>query len=151
MACGQASASTQICIQSYRWQATTPPRHTHASAAARLVHIAVGHPDVAGLDARAPSRADGAALVAIGVLTDRGAIIEPEPRGLVLVPTRELASQIAESFTVYGRYVYAIGGNRDAAEYSGINVRRVEASTYLVSAATAGVAGVCYASYIGQM
>jgi ribose transport system permease protein len=54
-------------------------------------------------------------------------------------------------FTVYGRYVYAIGGNRDAAEYSGINVRRVEASTYLISAGTAGIAGVCYASYIGQM
>jgi ribose transport system permease protein len=52
---------------------------------------------------------------------------------------------------VFGRYVYAIGGNRDAAEYSGINVRRVEASTYLISAGTAGVAGVCYAAYIGQM
>jgi ribose transport system permease protein len=54
-------------------------------------------------------------------------------------------------FTVFGRYVYAIGGNRDAAEYSGINVRRVEASTYLISAGTAGVAGICYAAYIGQM
>jgi ribose transport system permease protein len=54
-------------------------------------------------------------------------------------------------FTVFGRYVYAIGGNRDAAEYSGINVQRVEASTYLISALTAGIAGVCYASYIGQM
>src|SRR6185503_16685324 len=50
-------------------------------------------------------------------------------------------------FTVFGRYVYAIGGNRDAAQYSGINVRRVEASTYLISAGTAGVAGVCYAAY----
>jgi ribose transport system permease protein len=54
-------------------------------------------------------------------------------------------------FTVYGRYVYAIGGNRDAAEYSGINVRRVETSTYVISAGLAGVAGVCYAAYIGQM
>jgi len=54
-------------------------------------------------------------------------------------------------FTVFGRYVYALGGNRDAAEYSGINVDRVEASTYLISAGTAGIAGVCYASYIGQM
>jgi len=54
-------------------------------------------------------------------------------------------------FTVFGRYVYAIGGNRDAAEYSGINVKRVEASTYLISAGTAGIAGICYASYIGQM
>jgi ribose transport system permease protein len=54
-------------------------------------------------------------------------------------------------FTVYGRYLYAIGGNRDAAQYSGINVRRVEASTYVISAGLAGVSGICYAAYIGQM
>jgi ribose transport system permease protein len=54
-------------------------------------------------------------------------------------------------FTVFGRYVYAIGGNRDAAEYSGINVKKVETLTYVISAGLAGVAGVCYAAYIGQM
>jgi ribose transport system permease protein len=54
-------------------------------------------------------------------------------------------------YTVFGRYVYAIGGNRDAAEYSGINVRRVETMTYVISAGTGGIAGVCYAAYIGQM
>lgn len=54
-------------------------------------------------------------------------------------------------FTVFGRYVFAIGGNRDAAEYSGIPVRRVETSTYVISAGLAAVAGICYASYIGQM
>ncbi|MBV9949168.1 MAG: ABC transporter permease [Myxococcales bacterium] len=54
-------------------------------------------------------------------------------------------------FTVFGRYVYAIGGNRDAAQYSGINVKRVETSTYVISAGLGAVAGICYASYIGQM
>jgi ribose transport system permease protein len=54
-------------------------------------------------------------------------------------------------FTVYGRYIYAVGGNRDAAKYSGINVRRVETSTYVISAGLAGLAGICYASYIGGM
>lgn len=54
-------------------------------------------------------------------------------------------------FTVFGRYVYALGGNRDAAEYSGINVRRVETLTYVICAGLAGIAGVCYAAYIGQM
>lgn len=54
-------------------------------------------------------------------------------------------------FTVFGRYVYAIGGNRDAAAYSGIAVRRVETVTYVISAGLAGVAGICYAAYIGQM
>jgi ribose transport system permease protein len=54
-------------------------------------------------------------------------------------------------YTVLGRYVYAIGGNREAAAYSGINVRAVETTTYVVSAGLAGVAGICYAAYIGQM
>src|SRR5688572_32036057 len=44
-----------------------------------------------------------------------------------------------------------MGGNRDAAAYSGINVKRVETMTYVISAGLAGVAGVCYAAYIGQM
>jgi ribose transport system permease protein len=54
-------------------------------------------------------------------------------------------------YTVLGRYIYAIGGNRDAAQYSGINVKRVETLTYVISAGTGGIAGVCYAAYIGQM
>jgi ribose transport system permease protein len=54
-------------------------------------------------------------------------------------------------FTVFGRYLYAIGGNREAAEYSGIAVRRVETISYVISAGLGGVAGVCYAAYIGQM
>jgi ribose transport system permease protein len=54
-------------------------------------------------------------------------------------------------FTVFGRYLYAIGGNRDAASYSGIAVRRVETAAYVISAGLAGVAGICYAAYIGQM
>jgi ribose transport system permease protein len=54
-------------------------------------------------------------------------------------------------FTVFGRYIYAVGGNRDAAKYSGINVKRVETSTYVISAGLAGLAGICYASYIGGM
>jgi ribose transport system permease protein len=53
--------------------------------------------------------------------------------------------------TVFGRYLYAIGGNRDAAAYSGIPVKRIETSTYVISGGLAGVAGVCYAAYIGQM
>lgn len=53
-------------------------------------------------------------------------------------------------FTVFGRYLFAIGGNRDAAEYSGIPVKRVETMAYIISSAMAGVSGVCYAAYLGQ-
>ncbi|HEX8912237.1 MAG TPA: ABC transporter permease [Humisphaera sp.] len=61
------------------------------------------------------------------------------------------AAGYALHFTVFGRYVYAIGGNRDAAEYSGLPVKRVETATYAISAFLGGVAGVCFAAYIGQM
>jgi ribose transport system permease protein len=54
-------------------------------------------------------------------------------------------------FTVFGRYVYAIGGNREAARYSGIPVARVETATYLISAGLAGLAGVVYAAYLPQV
>lgn len=54
-------------------------------------------------------------------------------------------------YTVFGRHVFAIGGNRDAAKYSGIPVKRVEMMTYIISACTAGLAGIAYAAYIGQM
>lgn len=54
-------------------------------------------------------------------------------------------------YTVLGRYIYALGGNREAARYSGISVNRVELLTYVISSGIAGVAGICYCSYIGQM
>jgi len=46
----------------------------------------------------------------------------------------------------YGRSVYATGGNREAAFFSGIRVDRVTASTYVWCGALAGVAGVMLAS-----
>lgn len=84
-----------------------------------------------------------------GFFTYKGNPVIPYPLiiflGVIAVSTYVL------HYTVFGRYVYAIGGNRDAAEYSGINVRKIETITYVISAGLAGVSGVCYAAYIGQM
>lgn len=84
-----------------------------------------------------------------GVLGTPGNPLLPYP--VVILCLVALAATYLLHFTVFGRYVYAIGGNREAAEYSGIPVRRVETLTYVISALTAGIAGVCYAAYIGQM
>lgn len=46
------------------------------------------------------------------------------------------------SRTVFGHQVYAIGGNREAARLSGINVRRVELYVYLLAGAMSGLAGL---------
>jgi ribose transport system permease protein len=84
-----------------------------------------------------------------GLLSIHGDPLIPYPLIIFLVVIA-LGTYVLH-FTVFGRYVYAIGGNREAAEYSGINVNRVETLTYVISAGLAGVAGVCYAAYIGQM
>lgn len=44
--------------------------------------------------------------------------------------------------TRYGRYVIAVGGNIKAARVSGINVKRIIASVYLLSGALAALAGI---------
>jgi D-xylose transport system permease protein len=51
----------------------------------------------------------------------------------------------------YGRYIYAIGGNREAARRAGIKVKGVRTMAFVLCAATSGVAGLLYASYLGGM
>ena len=53
--------------------------------------------------------------------------------------------------TRYGRYVYAIGGNPEAARRAGINVTRVRTIAFALCGFTAGIAGLLYASYLGGM
>jgi ribose/xylose/arabinose/galactoside ABC-type transport system permease subunit len=47
-----------------------------------------------------------------------------------------------------GRYLYAVGGNEDAARASGIQVQAVKTFTYVVCGGLAGLAGVMLASRI---
>ena len=51
--------------------------------------------------------------------------------------------------TNYGRMIFLVGINQKAAEFSGINTRRVIMSTYALSALSAAIAGVILTSYLG--
>jgi simple sugar transport system permease protein len=53
-------------------------------------------------------------------------------------------------FTTFGRYVYAIGGNAEAAKLSGIKVAHVQFAAYLISGLLAGVAGVLFVAQYRQ-
>ena len=53
-------------------------------------------------------------------------------------------------FTVLGRYIYAVGGNIEAARLSGINVDKVRIFVYAVSALLSGVVGILIAARLGQ-
>jgi len=51
--------------------------------------------------------------------------------------------------TRFGRYTYAIGGNREAARLSGINITSVLFRVFVLMGFLSGLAGVVLASYVG--
>ena len=54
------------------------------------------------------------------------------------------------TYTRFGRYVYMVGGNREAAEYSGVNVRAIIGSVMVISAVCSGLAGMLGVAYFGS-
>ena len=59
-----------------------------------------------------------------------------------------LIAHVVMSRTVFGRYVYAIGGNAEAARLSGVPVNRVLLTVYTICGALAGLGGVVLASQL---
>ncbi|MGH8246286.1 MAG: ABC transporter permease, partial [Gammaproteobacteria bacterium] len=53
--------------------------------------------------------------------------------------------------SVYGRYLFAVGNNEDAARYSGINSQWMIASAYILCAGLAGIAAVIFAFYTNSV
>ncbi|MBC7288558.1 MAG: ABC transporter permease [Armatimonadetes bacterium] len=53
-------------------------------------------------------------------------------------------------FSVYGKYIYAVGSNEQAARLSGINVQAVKLLAYTFCALLTGLAGILYAAYTRQ-
>jgi len=53
--------------------------------------------------------------------------------------------------TRYGRYVYAIGGNPEAARRAGINLAFIRTAAFALCAFTAGIGMLLFASYLGGM
>ena len=61
-----------------------------------------------------------------------------------------LTAHLVLGYTRFGRYVYMVGGNREAAEYSGVNVKKILNSVLVISAVCAGVAGMVGVAHFGS-
>ncbi|MGP1394682.1 MAG: ABC transporter permease [Inquilinaceae bacterium] len=59
-------------------------------------------------------------------------------------------SHFVLTYTRFGRYVYMVGGNREAAEYSGVNVKMIIAAVLIISAMCSGIAGMLGVAYFGS-
>lgn len=74
------------------------------------------------------------------------------PVPVVLMIIVFIISALLINKTQFGRHIYAVGGNKQAATFSGINVKKVNFLVYMYSGIMAGLAGVVIASrlYSGQ-
>ncbi len=71
------------------------------------------------------------------------------PNPVLLMIVLYVIAHVVMSHTVFGRYVYAIGGNAEAARLSGVPVRPVLLTVYTLSGALAGLGGIVLSSQLG--
>jgi D-xylose transport system permease protein len=92
----------------------------------------------------------GAQLAAMGAVGAGAVYYANEDRGVPVVAVIIAALIIFWTFiasrTRFGRHVYAVGGNPEAARRAGINVDRIRIGVFMISGLMAGVGGIILAS-----
>lgn len=99
------------------------------------------------------------AVVLLGVMavlnTNRapniGFVIEGVPYVLPLIVVLLIGSTFVLGRTRYGRHLYAVGGNAEAARRAGISVDRIRISAYVWCSSMAAVSGIVLASQSGKV
>jgi ribose transport system permease protein len=84
------------------------------------------------------------------VVTFGSGSLGPVPWIVVMAGFVLLLGHVVLTYTRFGRYVYMVGGNREAAEHSGVGVRAVIGAAMLISAACSGLAGMLGVAYFGS-
>ena len=95
----------------------------------------------------------GVVVVLIGN-TNRGVgftVVEGVPWVILVVLVVLVAWSFLLGRTRFGRYVYAIGGNAEAARRAGINLSRIRVLAFVLAGLTAGIMGIIYASQLGSV
>jgi galactofuranose transport system permease protein len=75
--------------------------------------------------------------------------VGPIPVPVVLLVLAYVAGWATLRFTQFGRYVFAIGDSEEAARLMGLRADRIVATTYVLSGALSGLAGVVLAARLG--
>jgi ribose transport system permease protein len=57
---------------------------------------------------------------------------------------------LVTKYTRFGRYIYMVGGNREAAQLSGVNSKKITISVMVISGMLAGLAGVVNTGRLGS-
>jgi ribose transport system permease protein len=73
------------------------------------------------------------------------------PNPAVFLAIFALVFGFAFRWLIWGRYIFAIGGNEHAATLTGVPVRRIKVSVYMISALMAGLAGILQVGWLGTI
>ena len=90
----------------------------------------------------------GGGFINVG-LPFRDAIRVPNP--VLFLVVMALIAGLALRWTQWGRHVFAIGGNEAAANLTGVPVRRVKISVYMLCSLCAGIAGILEVGWLGTI
>jgi ribose transport system permease protein len=71
------------------------------------------------------------------------------PHPLIVLAILALLTGFALNWTAWGRHVFAIGGNEQAATLTGVPVKRIKVSVYMFASLTAGITGVLEIGWLG--
>ena len=95
----------------------------------------------------------GVVLVAVlNVNRSRGALpLQGVPWVVPIVLGLLVVTSVLLGRTRFGRYMYAIGGNAEAARRAGVNLSRIRVLAFMCGGVMAGVTGILYASNLGSI
>lgn len=72
------------------------------------------------------------------------------PRPVIIMVVVYLVILVILNKTKYGKHIYALGGNEEAARLSGINVDRVKISVYMISGVLSALSGLIVAARLSS-
>jgi D-xylose transport system permease protein len=121
-----------------------PLRSAHGRAAARKNWIMVA------------AKVIGVVVATFGtVLICNHGIVQERRLGLPLAGVIMVIFLVLLTFlakrTTFGRHVYAVGGNAEAARRAGISVPRIRIIVFMISSATAAIGGIILAGYVNSV
>lgn len=87
--------------------------------------------------------------MATGLVPDAFRALGKEPWLIIIMLLIVAFAYFFLSYTKHGRYMYAVGGNPEAARLSGIPVNRYKVLAYFLSAAFAAIGGIFIAARVG--
>ncbi|HKW29678.1 MAG TPA: ABC transporter permease [Verrucomicrobiae bacterium] len=73
------------------------------------------------------------------------------PMPFVILIVTSIVMWIVLHRSIYGRYLLAVGRNEEATRFSGVNTRRVIASSYVLGGLLTGISGILFAFYTNSV